>query len=169
MSYFVARVIRDIGAFPLLRNVTKPQPEATRIIIGMTRRQRRNPVQCRTFCMKHQSFYCFSLRYAVTGGQPFQGPFGVYINNQVQALTRAVLIYQMPRTIRGLPRCIALCHVVTALSLRSNRLAETLLRNNARGARTWQYLPAASVAVRFRRDCSVAWERRKVQGTATAR
>ena len=43
--------------------------------------------------MKHQSFYRFSLRYAVTGGQPFQGPFGVQINHQVQSLARAVLIF----------------------------------------------------------------------------
>lgn len=106
------------------------------MVIGMARRQRRNPVQCRPFCMKHQSFYRFSLRDTVTGGKPFHGPFGVQINHQVQALARAILIFQMPRTIGGLPRCIALCHVVTVLSLRCNRLAETLLRNSAGGMHT---------------------------------
>ncbi len=38
MSYFVARVIRDVGAFPLLRNDIKPQTEATRIVIGVVHR-----------------------------------------------------------------------------------------------------------------------------------
>ena len=95
MNSFVARVIRVVGALPLLRNDIKPQLELARIMIGVACRPCRNLVQGCPFCVKHPSFERLSLRHAVTDGQPFQGPIGVNIDHQIQSLVRAVLVFQM--------------------------------------------------------------------------
>lgn len=103
----------DFRAFMLRRNIATSQPEATGIVIGVTRRPRHNLVQGSPFGIKYQSLYRFSLRYAVTDGKPFQGPLGVQINHQVESLARAAFVFQVSRPIGGLSRCIARCHVTT--------------------------------------------------------
>jgi hypothetical protein len=90
----------------LLRNDFGPRL----VILGLL--IRRQCGQHASLCACHEGLQHGPLRYAITGRQALQCPFGRDVNQQVDSFTRAIYALEVSRPVGGLSLGIALRHIV---------------------------------------------------------